>query len=220
MSEQFQLFVGIDWAAESHEVCVLDPERRVIARKTIEHSGVGVAQLCDLLLTLSNHQPSRVAVAIETPRGAVETLVERQFAVFAINPKQMDRFRDRHSVAGAKDDRKDAFVLGDSLRTDLHLFHRLQLDEAQVIRIRELSRTEEDMVQEQIRAGNQLRELLRRYYPQMLNLCPGVDEIWFWDLIECAPKPEAVRKLTRSKIERLLNASVRPPSNTRRASRR
>src|SRR3954453_19621176 len=206
MAEQFDWFVGIDGAAESHEVCVLDTERRVIDRQTIEHSGAGVAQLCDLLLKLSHHQPARVAVAIEAPRGAVvETLVERQFAVFASNPKQMDRFRDRHSVAGAKDDRKDAFVLGGSLRTDLHLFHRIQLDEGQVIRIRALSRTEEDIVQGQIRAGNQLRELLRRYYPQMLNLCPGVDEIWFWDLIECAPKPEAVRKLTRSKIERLLN---------------
>src|SRR3954463_6955713 len=116
----------------------------------------------------------------------------------------MDRFRDRHSVAGAKDDRKDAFVLGDSLRTDLHLFHRIQLDEAPVIRIRELSRTEEDIVQEQIRAGNQLRDLLRRYYPQMLNLCPGVDEIWLWDLIELPPKPEAVRQLTRVQVERLL----------------
>ena len=205
VSEQFELFVGIDWAAENHEVCVLNAERRVIDRKTVEHSGAGVAQLCDLLLKLSNRQPSRVAVAIETPRGAVvETLVERQFAVFAINPKQMHRFRDRHSMAGAKDDRKDAFVLSDSLRTDRHLFHRVQLDGAQVIRIRELSRTEEDIVQQQIRAGNQLRELLRRYYPQMLNLCPGVDEVWFWDLIECAPKPEAVRQLTRSKIERLL----------------
>src|SRR4051794_21926238 len=205
MAEQFDLFVGIDWAAESHEVCVLDTERRVIDRQTIEHSGAGIAQLCDLLLQLSHYQPSRVAVAIEAPRGAVvETLVERQFAVFAINPKQMDRFRDRHSVAGAKDDRQDAFVLGDSLRTDGHLFHRVQLDEAQVIRIRELSRTEEDIVQEQIRAGNQLRDLLRRYYPQMLHLCPGVDEIWFWDLLELAPKPEAVHELTRTKVERLL----------------
>jgi len=53
----------------------------------------------------------RVAVAIEVPRGAiVELLVERGFQVFAINPKQLDRFRDRHTVAGAKDDRRDAFV--------------------------------------------------------------------------------------------------------------
>jgi hypothetical protein len=56
MSEEFDLFVGIDWAAENHEVCVLDTERRVIDRKTIEHSGAGIAQLCDLLLKLSHHQ--------------------------------------------------------------------------------------------------------------------------------------------------------------------
>jgi transposase len=183
----------------------MDSERRVIERRTIEHSGTGVAQLCELLLKLSDQQSSRVAVAIETPRGAVvETLVERQFAVYAINPKQMDRFRDRHTVAGAKDDRQDAFVLADSLRTDLHLFHRVQLDEPAVIRIRELSRMEDDLVHEQVRAGNQLRELLRRYYPQMLGLCPGVNEAWFWNLIEFAPQPELVAKLTHSKIERLL----------------
>lgn len=207
MPEGYQLFVGIDWAAESHQVCVLNAERRVIDRKNIEHSGTGIAQLADLLLKLSSNQPSRVAVAIETPRGAVvETLVERQFEVYSINPKQMDRFRDRHTVAGAKDDRRDAYVLADSLSTDRHLFHRVQLDEAQVIRLRELSRMEEDLLQEQVRSGNQLRELLRRYYPQMLNLCPGVDEVWFWDLIELAPKPETVRRLTRSRVERLLKA--------------
>jgi hypothetical protein len=103
LAEEFDLFVGIDWASESHEVCVLDRERRVVDRKTIEHSGAGMTQLCDLLLRLSNHKPSRVAVAIETPRGAVvETLVERQFKVFAINPKQIDRFRDRHTGPAQK----------------------------------------------------------------------------------------------------------------------
>jgi hypothetical protein len=128
MSEQFDWFVGIDWAAENHEICVWDAERHVSDRQTIEHSGAGIAQLCDLLLQLPHDQPARVAVAREAPRGAaVETLVERQFAVFAINPKQMDRFRDRHSVAGAKEDRQDAYVLGDSLRTDRHLFPRVRL---------------------------------------------------------------------------------------------
>ncbi len=97
---------------------MLNAERRVIDRKNIEHSGRGIAQLADLLVKLSSNQPSRVAVAIETPRSA---LVERQFEVHWINPKQMDRFRERHTVAGAKDDRKDAYVLADSLSTDRHL---------------------------------------------------------------------------------------------------
>ncbi len=52
------------------------------------------------------------------PRGAViDALFERGFAVFAINPKQLDRCRDRYTAAGAKDDRRDAWVLADVLRT-------------------------------------------------------------------------------------------------------
>ena len=75
-----------------------------------------------------------LAVAIEVPRGAiVQGLPERGFHLFAIHPKQLDRFRDRHSVAGAKNDRRDAFVLTDSLRMDQPSFRRLQLDDPQLL---------------------------------------------------------------------------------------
>lgn len=84
--------------------------------------------------------PGQVAIAIAIPRGAVvETLVERGF-LYAINPKQLDRFRDRYSVSGAKGDRRDAFVLADSLRTDQPCFRRVRLDDQRVIQLRELSR--------------------------------------------------------------------------------
>lgn len=207
MNQQHRLFVGVDWAKDNHTICVLDAEQKVIERRTIEHSGTGVGQLGDLLAKLSEGDHGCLAVAIETPRGAVvESLVERGFAVYSLNPKQMDRFRDRHTVAGAKDDRRDAFVMADALRTDLHLFHRVKLDDPLIIRIRELSRAEEDIQHEQVRAGHQLRELLNRYYPQMLGLCPAVDEPWFWDLIELAPLPVPEARLSRSKIEKLLRS--------------
>ena len=80
---------------------------------------------------------------------------------------QRPNVKRRITVAGAKDDRRDAYVLADSLSTDRHLFHRVRLDEAQVIRLDELSRMEEDLIQEQIRAGKQLRELLSRHYPKI-----------------------------------------------------
>ncbi len=207
MSENYELFVGIDWATTSHEVCVIDAERRILEQQAFEHSGHGISQLVNLLLALSGSRPERVAVAIEMPRGAVvETLVERHFAVFSLNPKQMDRFRDRHTVPGAKDDSRDAFVMADSLRTDLHLFHRVGLDDPWIIRLRELSRAEEDVRQESVSAGHRLRELLTRYYPQALKLCPGVDEIWFWDLLELAPVPAKAAQLKSHKVERLLKA--------------
>ena len=148
MLESPRLLVGIDWASDEHTICILNPDRKVLDERNITHSGTGLGQLADQLMQLSGDDPGSVAVAIETPRGAiVETLVERGFAVYAINPKQMDRFRDRHMVAGAKDDRRDAFVLADALRTDLHLFHRVRLDPASFIRLRELSRAEEDVLQ-------------------------------------------------------------------------
>src|SRR5688572_24301900 len=102
------------------------------------HDGASLAQLATWLWALCEGQPQRVAVSIEVPRGAiVEGLIERGFHVFAINPKQLVRFRDRHSMAGAKDDRRDAFVLADSLRTDQPRFNRLRLDHPQLIVLRE-----------------------------------------------------------------------------------
>ena len=137
--------------------------------------------------------PAQVAIAIEVPRGpVVESFLERNYAVFAVNPKQLDRFRDRHTVAGAKDDRRDAFVAADSLRTDRHCFRRVMSDDPVVVRIRELSRSEESFSGDLVRAVNQLYQLLLRYYPQLLQLCPHPDEPWLWALLELAPTPQRV----------------------------
>jgi len=89
--------------------------------------------------------PERVAVAIETSWGAlVETLLDRGFTVFSADPKQVDRFRDRFAVAGAKDDPRDALVLASSLRTDPRSFRLVESDSPEIIRLRELSRFDEN----------------------------------------------------------------------------
>lgn len=95
----------------------MDREGKTLEERWIEHSGDSLAELVNWLRQQTAEWPGRLAIAIEIPRGAlVETLVENGFAVFSINPKQLDRFRDRYSPAGAKDDRRDAFVLADALR--------------------------------------------------------------------------------------------------------
>jgi transposase len=203
----FRWFVGIDWAAEKYDVCVLDASGKVHARRVIKHSGAAIAELLDWLQEMAGGNPETVAVAIETPRGAVvEGLVERGFAVHAINPKQLDRFRDRYTVAGAKDDSRDAFVLGDSLRTDQACFHRVQLASAQMLRLRELSRIQEELQVQQNRLSNQLWEQLHRYYPQILSLSPGANEAWLWDLIEMAPLPIQAGKLKLVAVKQLLSS--------------
>jgi hypothetical protein len=94
-------------------------------------------------------------------------LVDRGFIVHAINPKQLDRLRDRFSVAGAKDDRRDAYVLGDGVRTDRRLFRRLHVADPKLIELRAWSRLTEELKDEQRRLSNRVGEQLWRYYPQM-----------------------------------------------------
>lgn len=201
----YRWYVGVDWATESYQICLTDPGGGVIDGREVEHSGVAVAEFADWLARLKDSEPAQVAVAIEIPRGGlVETLVERGFHVFSINPKQLDRFRDRHTVAGAKDDRLDAFVLADSLRTDEHRFRRVELDDPAIIQIRELSRIDEDLRQETNRLQNRLREQLHRYFPQLLRLSPSAGEPWLWALLDAAPTPELARRLRRPRVQRLL----------------
>src|SRR5271157_1923295 len=112
MTEQ-QWYAGVDWASESHHVFLTDGTGRKIGEKIFKHSGEGLAEMAAWLLTASGAvSSSQIYVAIEVPHGpVVETLIERGFTIHAINPKQMDRFRDRFTLAGAKDDSRDAEVM-------------------------------------------------------------------------------------------------------------
>jgi RNA polymerase sigma factor (sigma-70 family) len=139
------------------------------------------------------------------PHGpVVETLLERGFSVHAVNPKQLDRFRDRFTVAGAKDDRRDAHVLADALRTDGHCFLRLGLADPLVIELREWSRMADELQQERNRLANRVREQLWRYYPQALQLGEDVAAAWFLELWSLAPTPAKGARLRESSVARLL----------------
>ena len=198
-------FVGVDWATEAHQVCVLDAQGGVVGERSVAHSGTGLAELCSWLLEIGAGEATTVHVSIEVPHGAVvETLLERGFAVFAINPKQLDRFRDRFTVAGAKDDRRDARVLADSLRTDAGCFRRLAVDQPVVIELREWSRMAEDLQQDRTRLANRLREQLRRYYPQCLALTADVAAPWFLDLWAVVPTPAQAATVRPAQIARVL----------------
>lgn len=202
---RYQFWVGIDWATLAHQVCVLDAGQKILLQRSFPHSGTGLMALADELRRLGGGDPECVAVAIEVPRGAVvEALLEQRFHVYALNPKQLDRFRDRFTVAGAKDDRRDAFVLAHALFTDRPCFRRLSYDDPLVVQLREASRIHEDLQGEQNRLVNRLREQLHRYYHQLLDLSPSADEPWLWALWEIAPVPARGARLRVDRVRRLL----------------
>ena len=198
------LLVGIDWGSKQHVVCALEPDGKGRQRLEIPHSAEGFSRLVSWLLGLCS-EPSRVAVAIEDPaHPLVDWLLEHQFQVFALNPKQLDRFRDRHSVAGAKDDKKDAFVLADALRTDRHKFTALELPDPAQLAVREASRCFDTLQKDFLRQASRLSALLLRSAPNLLELCPAADEPFFYELLQLAPTAEASRRLRPARVAALL----------------
>ena len=203
---QSVLVVGIDWAKDEHQVCVVDDAGAVRVEWEIPHSAPGLHSLAERLRMMAPEgDTSRILVGIEIPRGAiVDLLVERGFGVYALNPKQMDRFRDRYFPAGSKDDRKDAFVIADALRTDRHCFREVQVDHPIVLEIREHVRIDDDLREEHNRLANRMQQQLHRYFPQLLQLSSTADERWVLELLERVPTPEAARKLRLKTIAALL----------------
>jgi transposase len=186
-------------------VCIIDRQGREDERRTVKHTAAALQAFVEALVERAGGEASRVALGLEVPRGAlVELLVERGFAVYAINPKQLDRFRDRFTTAGAKDDRRDALAIADSLRTDPKAYRRVQLDDPLVIQLREWSRIDEDLGAELTRLTNQLRDLVYRTAPALLELCPAADEPWCWALLQAAATPAAQQRLSERRVARLL----------------
>src|SRR3954452_11038613 len=150
-------FAGVDWGSEKHQVCLLDGADAVVGERAFRHDGAGLAALGDWLVSLAGGA-NAVAVVIEVPHGpVVGALLDRGFAVHAINPKQLDRLRDRVSLAGAKDDRRDARVAAGGLRTDPHLFRPVEAGDPAVIALREWSHLAEELQHERVRLSNRIR---------------------------------------------------------------
>jgi transposase len=205
MEQERSWFVGVDWASETHHVCVLNARGDKLGERGFKHGGAGLAEMAVWILGLTKAAAEAIHVAIEVPHGpVVESLIERGFQVHAINPKQLDRFRDRFSPAGAKDDSRDAQVLADALRTDPRCLRRLTPVDPTVIELREWSRIAEDLSQERTRLGNRVREQLWRYYPQVLDIADDVAADWLLELWALAPTPDKARRVREATVARLL----------------
>jgi transposase len=201
--ENFVWFAGVDWGSERHQACLVDAQGRIVGEREFAHDGKGLADLCDWLLSICGAAET-VAVGIEVPHGpVVDTLIDRGLVLHAI--KQLDRLRDRHSVAGAKDDRRDAYVLGDGVRTDRRLFRRLHVSDPRLVELRAWSRLAEELTQERVRLSNRVHHELWRYFPQMLRIADDdVAAPWVLDLWDLAPTPAKARRLRAARVEKLL----------------
>ncbi|HET6734084.1 MAG TPA: IS110 family transposase, partial [Mycobacterium sp.] len=163
------MFCGIDWAEAQHDVALVDSDGQLVAKKRIVDGPTGFAELIELLTAAGDCAEDPVPVAIETPRGLlVAALRATGRAVYAINPLAVARYRERHSVARSKSDHADAMTLANILRVDAHLHRCLPADTELCQAIAVLARAHQDAIWARTKAHNQLRSLLREFYPTFL----------------------------------------------------
>jgi len=162
---------GVDWATDTNELCIVDAAGRVVTRRNLVHDTAGIRQLVDALVT---HDVARVA--IERPDGpVVDALLAADLDVVVITPRQVRQLRARYRAAGGKDDRFDAYVLADTLRTDSHRLVSLTPDSAQTLALRSVVRARTDLVQTRVAVCNQLRAHLRVAFPAAVGMFAALD---------------------------------------------
>jgi transposase len=207
VSDTFEWFLGIDWGSEVHEFCLVDARGRLCGTRSVPHTATAVHEAVQWVQQQTGVALAQIAVGLETRWGVlVDTLLEHGCAVFAINPKQLDRFRDRFTAGGAKDDRRDAQVAADALRTDRRAFRRVHPDNPPIIHLRELCRMVEDLQEEEGRLTNRLRDQLYRVHAAWLTLSPAADEPWLWTVLATTPHPDAWPHLPRRRLTPALRA--------------
>jgi transposase len=158
-------YVGIDWAAETHAVCVLDATGRIRAQFTIGHTAAGFADLLRRLARLTG-DPAEVAVGIERPDGRlVDVLLEAGYPVVPVSPNAIKTWRDGEVLSGAKSDAGDAAVIAEYLRLRAHRLQPATPYTVQTKALRTVVRTREDIVDMRVAAANQLSALLDAHWP-------------------------------------------------------
>ena len=157
-------FAGIDWAKARHAVCVVDGRGRAVARFEVEHTEAGLRELVRRLTGVEG-------VAIERPDGpVVEALLEAGLPVVVIASRQVKALRARHGLVGNKDDRADAYVLADALRTDGHRLRRLRPDAPETVALRAAVRARKDLVAHRTALAQQLAAHLALAFPGAVDL--------------------------------------------------
>jgi hypothetical protein len=207
------LFVGDDWAEDHHDVEVVDAGGRRLARRRLEEGVVGIAGLHALIAEHldAGAEPDQVVVGIETDRGPwVQALLAAGYTVYAVNPLQASRYRERHGTSGAKSDPGDAHVLAELVRLDRAHHRPIAGDSTIAEHVKVVTRAHQSMIWSRQRQANTLRSMLREYYPGALEAfgddLAGRDAL---AVLAIAPTPARGRALRVGRVEKALRAAGR-----------
>lgn len=209
--ERVRLFAGDDWAQDHHDVELMDEAGRVLAKRRLPEGVAGMARLHEMIgQLLGEDADAEVVIGIESDHGPwVAALAAAGYTVFAVNPLQASRYRERHGVSGAKSDAGDAHMLADMVRTDSHQLRAVAGDSADAEGIKVLARTHKTLIWERTRQVQRLRHQLLEYFPAALDAFDDLDAPDTLELLGKAPDPARAAELTRAQISAALKRARR-----------
>lgn len=197
------MFVGIDWAAESHDLCVVNAAGRICERATVAHSQEGLDALVRRLGRLGSGDD--VLVGIERPEGRlVDRILEAGYPILIVPTFAMKDLRRRYTVSGAKSDPGDAYVIADVVRTDGHRLRRLEPFSPETRALRAAVRARSDLVEQRVALGNQLRACLESYWPGAGTIFTDVTSDITLAFLERYPTPQSAERLGELRMSSFL----------------
>jgi transposase len=196
-------FTGIDWAAETHAVCVTDAGGKIAAEFTIEHSADGIALLVRRLARYG--EAGVMPVAIERPDGRlVDLLLEAGHPVVPVSPNAIKTWRDGEVLSGAKSDAGDAAVIAEYLRLRAHRLKTAAPYSDETLALRTAVRTRGDLVEMRVAATNQLSALLDAHWPGAKAIFADVESPISLEFLTRYPTPAAAAHLGEKRMAAFL----------------
>ena len=206
------LFVGDDWAEDHHDIELQDEQGQVLARARLPEGIAGITRLHALVGQFAGPDtgPGEVAVGIETDRGLwVTALRAAGYTVYAINPRQVARYRERHGTSGAKSDKADSHTMAGMVRVDSRQLRPVAGDSAGAEAIKVAARAHQTLIWERTRQVQRLRHQLREYFPAALEAFEELDAPDALELLAKAPDPARAARLTRAQVAAALKRARR-----------
>jgi transposase len=203
MHDPTNAFGGVDWAIDTHSVCVVNDRGEVIVEFDVAHTAEGMAELCR-----RGEQAGARRVAIERPDGpAVDALLAAGLEVVVVASRSVKALRERYGTSGNKSDRSDAYVLADCLRTDGHRWRSLEPDSPATVTLRSHVRARKDLVENRVAIANQLRAHLRIVFPGAVGLFADIDSPISLRFLERFPSATRAAWLSHKRLGAWLRAN-------------
>ena len=199
--KEFTHFGGLDWATDHHDVVIVDAQGYIVAQWRFTHTAQGWKDFATQLAAYP-----LLAIAVETSQGLlIEQLLDLDLAVYPVQPKSAQRYRDRKAPSGTKTDQLDAWALADALRMDGQHWRVLHKLDPLVQELRLLCRDEVSLIEQRTSLAVQLQDALRTYYPTALEAFSDWTAESSWAFIEAFPTPQALVSAQKRKWEKFLH---------------